>query len=254
MIRFDGVSKTFKPNSEFPIKAIQTLSFEIPKGQYLILMGSNGSGKSTLLNLISGEILPDEGLIFFENQPVQKKSENERARWISHIFQNPLSGTASELSILDNFRLASLRTQSKGLRFGITEKFKKKVQEKVSLLNLGLENKLTQSMGSLSGGQRQALTLVMAIMDEPKILLMDEPTAALDIKSAGIVLNMAEKIIREYGLTAIMITHNLKEGIRYGDRIIQIRDGKIQRDLLKKEYPNLEIQDLYNWMEVDQSN
>jgi putative ABC transport system ATP-binding protein len=158
-------------------------------------------------------------------------------------------GTAPELTIVENFRLASLRTQSKKLSIGMDEKFKRKVRDKICLLNLGLENKLEQPLGTLSGGQRQALTLIMAVMDNVKILLMDEPAAALDPKTSELLMQLAEKIIREFNLTAILITHSMKDAIAYGDRIILMNEGKISKDIGKEEKSSLTLPQLYSWFE-----
>jgi putative ABC transport system ATP-binding protein len=173
----------------------------------------------------------------------------ERSKWIARIFQNPLMGTAPDLSIIDNFRLASMRTKSKKLILGITNKFRSEVQEKIRLLNMGLENKLDSAVGSLSGGQRQALTLSMAIMDEAKILLMDEPTAALDPKSSELLMDNAVKFISLFGFTTIFITHHLKDAHRFGNRIIQMHAGKIIRDIQHLEKEKLQLNDLYGWFD-----
>ncbi len=251
MIQFLKVSKTFNPSTISEVKAVKDISLTISKGEFLILIGSNGSGKSSFLNLISGEIIADEGQIFVDKVEITQDPEYRRSRWIAHIFQDPSSGTATELSILDNFRLATIRSQQKGIKFGLTEKFKNKVCEKLEILGMGLENKLNQPMGTLSGGQRQALTLLMATMDEAKVLLLDEPTAALDVKSSKIIMNTAQKIIRELNLTAILITHNLKDVIQYGDRIIQMSQGEIIKDILKVNSPELKLAEIYSWMDKD---
>ncbi|HNP99866.1 MAG TPA: ATP-binding cassette domain-containing protein, partial [Bacteroidia bacterium] len=161
--------------------------------------------------------------------------------------QNPLSGTAPELSIEENFRLATIRTQPKGFRIGNNDAFRKTVRERIASLNLGLESKLNQPMGSLSGGQRQALTLLMATMDDSKILLMDEPTAALDPATSKLILDIAEKMVQEMGLTAILITHQMKDVIRYGNRLIQLKEGKVIRDFPKIQKQEIQLNELINW-------
>jgi putative ABC transport system ATP-binding protein len=175
--------------------------------------------------------------------------EHQRSKWVERVFQNPFNGTAPDLTILDNFRLAALRTQQKKLTVGINTAFKKKVQEKIELLGMGLENKINQPIGSLSGGQRQALTLLMSVMDHTDILLLDEPTAALDPKSAQIVLNLADKLIKEFGLTALLVTHNLKDAQQYGNRLVQMREGKIERDISSEAKEKLQLQNMYGWFE-----
>jgi len=251
MIRIENASKTYFANTTHSIKALDHCSVQLEKEEFTLLIGSNGSGKSSLLNLIGGSFKPDLGKVWLENKDITQVPEYQRSKWVARIFQNPLWGTAPDLSILDNFRLASLRTHKKGLYFGVQEGFRKKVQEKISILGMGLENKLDQQMGSLSGGQRQALTLVMAIMDDAKILLMDEPTAALDVKSAFKVMETADKIIREYKLTALLVTHNLRDGVHYGDRILQMREGKIIRDIHKDNQTRISLTDIYSWMEQE---
>jgi putative ABC transport system ATP-binding protein len=213
----------------------------------VVIVGSNGSGKTTLLNLIAGSILPSSGDIELDGNDVTKLAEYRRSEWIARVFQNPLSGTAPDLSILDNFRLAAIRTKSKGLSIGINDNFKKSVREKISSLGMGLENKIEQPMGTLSGGQRQALTLLMSVMDTCKILLLDEPTAALDPRSADIVMKTADKLITDFDLTAILVTHNLKDAFTYGNRIIQMAEGKILKDLNSKDKSALKQNDLFDW-------
>jgi putative ABC transport system ATP-binding protein len=194
-------------------------------------VGANGSGKTTLLNIIEGSQIPTSGTIEINGHDVTPLPEYKRSRWVARVFQNPNNGTAPDLTILDNFRLASLRTQRKNLSVGINEAFKKKVREKISGLGMGLENKIDQLMGNLSGGQRQALTLLMSVMDDTEILLLDEPTAALDPKSALIVMNLADKLHQDLGITIVLITHNIKDALVYGNRLIQLQEGRIAHDL-----------------------
>jgi putative ABC transport system ATP-binding protein len=247
MIDLLHVFKTFHSGDANQIKALDEISLHIKPEEFLVIVGANGSGKSTLLNAIAGNITLDKGQIHIENKEVTKLKEYERSVCVSRIFQNPFSGTAPDLSIIDNFRLAALRTQSKKITNGINSAFKKKVQEKISFLNMGLENKTDQLMGTLSGGQRQALTLMMAVMDTSKILLLDEPTAALDPKSSQLLMEKASAIISEYKLTAVLITHALKEAHLYGNRIIQMQEGKIIRDLNKAEKESLSLHSLIEW-------
>jgi putative ABC transport system ATP-binding protein len=247
MIQFKSVSKIFNEGKANEVKALQNINLEVSAEEFVILVGANGSGKSTLMNALSGSFRIDSGSIFIENQSLNSLADYQRSKWIARIFQNPLSGTAPELSILDNFRLASLRTKPKGFRVGISNSFKKEVQEKIALLEMGLENKLQQEVGTLSGGQRQALTLVMAIMDEAKIFLMDEPSAALDPKSAKNLMRKAQQIIQEFKLTCLLVTHDLKDAHQYGNRIIQMREGKIIKDLDQTQKQALQINDLFAW-------
>jgi putative ABC transport system ATP-binding protein len=247
MIKLSNVTKVFNRGQANEVKAITNLNLTIAAQDYLVIVGSNGSGKSTLLNLIAGSALPSTGNIYIDNNLVTRLPDHKRSRWIARVFQNPLSGTAPDLSILDNFRLAALRTKSKGLTIGTNDAFKKQVQDKIALLNMGLENKLQQSMGTLSGGQRQALTLLMSVMDDCKILLLDEPTAALDPRSAALVMQTADNLIKQFKLTAILITHNLKDAHTHGNRLIQMAEGTIIQDYARENKFNLTQNDLFSW-------
>lgn len=247
MIEFNHVYKSFNVGRPNEIAALRDINLHIEASEFLVLVGSNGSGKSTLLNLIAGNIFPTSGNIKIAGQNVNKLPEYKRSKWLARVFQNPLLGTAPELSIVENFRLASLRTSSKSLKIGLNANFKEEISDRIAVLGLGLENKLQQAMGSLSGGQRQALSLLMAVMADIQILLLDEPTAALDPRSATIVLETADKLIKDYSITAIMVTHNLKDAYQYGSRIIQLHDGKIKRDISKDQKELLSYVDMYEW-------
>ncbi|MEO8416588.1 MAG: ATP-binding cassette domain-containing protein, partial [Ginsengibacter sp.] len=216
MISLNNISRIFNKGKENEVRALQDVSLKINDGEFVIIIGANGSGKSTLLNIIQGAELPNSGTIEINGTDVTKLQEYKRSRWVARIFQNPNNGTAPDLTILDNFRLAALRSHSKKLIVGLNAAFKQKVHDTIAQLGMGLENKINQPMGSLSGGQRQALTLLMSVMDEGDVLLMDEPTAALDPKSSQVVLNLADKLHRERGKTTVFITHNLKDAHQYG--------------------------------------
>jgi putative ABC transport system ATP-binding protein len=247
MIRITSLHKTFNKGKPNQVKAVNGIDLHITAGEYVIIVGSNGSGKSTLLNLIAGSILPTGGKIIIDGTDVTKLADHQRSKWIARVFQNPLSGTAPDLSILDNFRLAALRTKTKGFGVGVTDAFKQEIKEKIALLNMGLENKTDQLMGALSGGQRQALTLLMSVMDDGKILLLDEPSAALDPRSAQAVMQTADKLVKDFRLTAILVTHNLKDAFTYGNRIIQMSEGAILHDLSAEKKAALSQNDLFNW-------
>jgi len=249
MIRLENISKIYNPGTAAAVIALKDVSLIIKNKEFVTLIGVNGSGKSTLLNLLAGTNKPDSGKIFISEEEVNDLPEHRRCRWIARVFQNPLAGTASELSILENFRLASIRTKSKSLKTGTDAAFRNLVKEKISYLGLGLENKIEQPMGTLSGGQRQALTLIMAIMDDAEILLLDEPTAALDPRTAGLIMQIADDLISKFQLTAILVTHNLKDAVNYGTRIIQMNDAMIARDVLKSEKPGLSINNVYDWFD-----
>ena len=249
MISLSGISKTFNKGNANEVSILNNFNLEVNKGDFIILVGSNGSGKSTVLNVIAGTVSQDSGSVYLDNKEISNYKDYRRSKWIARIFQDPLAGTAPELTILENFRLASLRTKQKSFKIGTGGKFRNEVKEKVSLLNLGLENKVDQLMGDLSGGQRQSLALLMAIADDTKLLLLDEPTAALDPKTSELVMKLAEKVIKEFGLTALLVTHQMKDVIEYGNRIIQVKEGRIIRDFIKDEKTFLNISDIYKWFD-----
>ena len=247
MIDIKNIYKTFNKGKPNQVDAVNGIDLNINTGEFVVIIGSNGSGKTTLLNLISGSVLPTSGTVSIDGNDVTNMPDYRRSQWIARVFQNPLSGTASDLSILDNFRLAAIRTKSKSLSIGVNESFKKQVKEKIATLGMGLENKIDQPMGTLSGGQRQALTLLMSIMDNCQVLLLDEPTAALDPRSAEVIMKTADKLISDFKLTAILITHNLKDAYKYGDRIILMGEGKVVKDLDAKHKAALKQNDLFDW-------
>jgi putative ABC transport system ATP-binding protein len=249
MISLVNISKVFNKGEVNEVTALKNISLTINKEDYVVIVGANGSGKTTLLNIVSGAERSSSGKVMINGEDATRFAEYKRSKWIARVFQNPYTGTASDLTILDNFRLAALRTQSKKLSIGINGVFKKKVQDMIAKLGMGLENKIDQLMGSLSGGQRQALTMLMSVMDDAKILLLDEPTAALDPKSAASVLELANQLIKEYHLTALCITHNLKDAHQYGTRLIQFKEGNIMRDLNEGQKSNTSLQDMFGWFE-----
>lgn len=247
MIKLQNIHKIFNPGKANAVNAVNGINMEIKPGEFVVIVGANGSGKTTLLDMISGSVFPTSGSIEVDGQNVTRLPDYRRSRWIARVFQNPVSGTASDLSILDNFRLAAIRTKTKGLSIGINDEFKKQVKEKISTLGMGLENKVDQQMGTLSGGQRQALTLLMSVMDSGKILLLDEPTAALDPRSADLIMRTADKLITDYQLTAILITHNLKDAFNYGNRLILMGEGVIVKDIEPTMKSALKQNDLFEW-------
>jgi putative ABC transport system ATP-binding protein len=247
MINITNIHKIFNPGKPNQVNAVNGIDLHINTGEFLVIVGANGSGKTTLLDMVAGSVFPTSGTIAIDDENVTKLHDYQRSKWIARVFQNPMSGTASDLSILDNFRLAAIRTKAKGLGIGVNEVFKNQVKEKISTLGLGLENKVDQQMGTLSGGQRQALTLLMSVMDSCKVLLLDEPTAALDPRSADVVMRTADELIKDYRLTAILITHNLKDAFTYGNRIILMGEGQIRKDLDTKNKQNLKQSDLFDW-------
>jgi len=247
MIDINNVCKIFNPGKPNQVNAVNGINLHIKKKEFLVIVGSNGSGKSTLLDMIAGSVLPTSGSIEIDGGIVTKLPDYKRSQWIARVFQNPASGTAADLSILDNFRLAAIRTKPKGLTIGINDTFKNQVREKIATLGMGLEDKIDQLMGTLSGGQRQALTLLMSVMDSCKVLLLDEPTAALDPRSAELVMRTADELIKDYQLTAILITHNLKDAYVYGNRVILMGEGQIIKDFDTESKAALKQNDLYDW-------
>jgi putative ABC transport system ATP-binding protein len=247
MIHIKNISKIYNKGNEDEVSALKDVSIEIPKGEFVVIIGTNGSGKSTMLNLLLGTTTPTHGNVIVNDNDITALPEYKRSKWISMVFQNPAHGTAPELSILENFRLASLRAGKKKLSIGINDEFRKTVEEKVASLGMGLEKKLEQPMGSLSGGQRQALTLLMGVMDKTDILLMDEPTAALDPKSSQVVMQLADKINKELGITIVLVTHSMKDALQYGNRLLMFHGGTILRDLTGKDKAELQLSSLQEW-------
>ena len=246
-LRLDQVTRYFNRGTAAEVLAIDGVSLEVKPKEFLVIIGSNGSGKTTLLNLMAGTIFPDGGNILINGTVVTSKHDYERSQWLARVFQDPLKGTAPDLTILDNFRLASLRTQRKGFHVGIDASFRALVKERISVLGLGLENKVDTLVGKLSGGQRQAITLLMASMDQPQILLLDEPTAALDPRSSEVVIHLADKLMREQALTAVLVTHNLRYALDYGSRLIFMDKGKIVQDYSGADKMNLSISNVQSW-------
>lgn len=247
MISLQHITKVFNKGMVNEVTALQDVSLQINKEEFVVMVGSNGSGKSTLLNMVAGSEICSEGTITINGVDATQLPDYRRSKWMARVFQNPFNGTAPDLTILDNFRLAALRAQSKKLTIGINAAFKKTVQDKIAVLGMGLENKIGQPMGSLSGGQRQALTLLMSTMDDTQILLLDEPTAALDPRSAQVILSLAASLVKQYRLTALFVTHNLKDAHQYGNRLVQMQEGKILRDITAAEKEKLQIATLFEW-------
>jgi putative ABC transport system ATP-binding protein len=247
MINITNIHKVFNSGQPNQVNAVNGINLHIKSEEFLVIVGANGSGKTTLLDLVAGSVFPTSGSISINNEDVTRLHDYRRSKWIARVFQNPVSGTASDLSIIDNFRLAAIRTRPKGLSIGINDTFKNQIKEKISTLGLGLENKIDQQMGTLSGGQRQALTLLMSVMDSCRVLLLDEPTAALDPRSAEVVMRTADELIKDYRLTSILITHNLKDAYNYGNRIILMGEGQIQKDLDANKKQVLKQSDLFDW-------
>jgi putative ABC transport system ATP-binding protein len=231
MLQIESLTKTFNPGTLDQKKAIAGIDLSVAKGEFLTIIGSNGAGKSTLLNLIAGTVLPDLGQIKINGQTVTQLPEYRRAYLIGRIFQDPLSGTAATMTIEENLGMAELRGRPRGLRRGVKRSRRPYYRKLLESLELGLEDRMKLPVSSLSGGQRQSLTLLMATLNPPKLLLLDEHTAALDPKTAQKVMRLTEKIINTHHLTAMMVTHNMKQAIRYGRRMVMLHEGRIVFDV-----------------------
>lgn len=245
MLKIQNISKTFNPGTVNAKAALSDLSLHLDPGDFVTIIGSNGAGKSTLFNAIAGSFYVDDGSIALDGKDITFLPEHKRSRSIGRLFQDPLRGTAPSMTIEENLALAYLRTTEGASPFSrISKKDKAEFQEKLSLLNMGLEDRMKQPVGLLSGGQRQALTLLMATMVTPKLLLLDEHTAALDPKTAAKVLDATDRIVGQDNLTTLMITHNMKDAIAHGNRLIMMYEGNIIYDVSGEEKKNLKVSDL----------
>lgn len=244
MLEIKNVHKTFNPGTINEKKALNGLDLVLNEGDFVTVIGGNGAGKSTMLNMVAGVYPVDCGNIIIDGVDVTKLPEHKRAKYIGRVFQDPMTGTAASMQIAENLALASRRGQRRGLGAGLKHKEKEEYRELLKSLDLGLEDRLTSKVGLLSGGQRQAITLLMATLKKPKLLLLDEHTAALDPKTAKKVLDLTEKIVEENNLTTIMITHNMKDAIAIGNRLIMMNDGKIIYDVAGEEKKSLTTADL----------
>ncbi len=231
MVRLEGLRKVFKKGTIDEKTAMDGLNLHIEEGDFVTVIGSNGAGKTTMLNLISGTYAPDEGEIYIDGTNVTQLPEHRRAKYLGRIFQDPLMGTASSMTIEENLAMADLRGQRRGLGWGVKKARREHYRETLKMLDLGLENRLKDSVSLLSGGQRQSLTLLMATLSMPKLLLLDEHTAALDPKTADLVMNLTEKIVAENRLTTIMVTHNMNQAIKYGNVMIMLHEGRLKFDV-----------------------
>ncbi len=244
MLEIRHISKTFNPGTVNEKQALNGLSLTLKDGDFVTVIGGNGAGKSTLLNAIAGVWLVDEGQILIDGKDVTRLPEYKRAAFLGRVFQDPMNGTAATMGIEENLALAFRRGGKRGLRQGINNSERKLYRDLLAGLGLGLENRLTSKVGLLSGGQRQALTLLMATLKKPKLLLLDEHTAALDPKTAAKVLETTESIVNRDHLTTLMITHNMRDAIQIGNRLIMMNNGQIIYDVEGEEKRNLTVEDL----------
>ena len=244
MLEIQNIHKTFNPGTINEKVALNGVNLNLNPGDFVTIIGGNGAGKSTTLNAIAGVWSVDEGKIIIDGVDITKLSEHKRALYLGRVFQDPMTGTAATMSIEENMAIAARRGERRGLGWGITKKERERYKEALKELDLGLEDRLSSKVGLLSGGQRQAITLLMASLKKPKLLLLDEHTAALDPKTAAKVLDISDKIIQEHQLTAMMVTHNMKDAIAHGNRLIMMHEGKIIYDVSGEEKKNLKVADL----------
>ena len=249
MLLLQNIHKTFNLGTVNEKKALNGVELHLNAKDFVTVIGGNGAGKSTMLNMIAGVYPIDEGRIVLNGRDMTKQPEYVRAKYLSRVFQDPMMGTASNMQIDENLALAHRRGKKRGLSWGITKEEHDLFREKLKILGLGLEDRMTSKVGLLSGGQRQALTLLMATLIKPELLPLDEHTAALDPKTAANVLSVTETIIREEQLTAIMVTHNMKDAIRFGNRLIMMHEGQIIYDVAGEEKKRLDVNDLLDKFE-----
>jgi len=244
MLEIKNVYKTFNAGTVNEKVALRDLNLTINDGDFITVIGGNGAGKSTMLNIISGKYTADMGTVTLDGINLTKMPEHKRAKYLGRVFQDPMMGTAADMWIEENLALALRRGQRRGIKWGISQKERELFREKLATLDLGLETRLSSKVGLLSGGQRQAVTLLMATLKQPKLLLLDEHTAALDPKTAAKVLHLSQEIVEENRLTTLMITHNMKDAITYGNRLIMMDEGHIVLDISGEEKKNLTVADL----------
>ena len=244
MLELKNIYKTFNPGSVNEKRALNGVNLTLEEGDFVTIIGGNGAGKSTMLNAIAGTWPLDSGSVVIDGVDITKLPEHKRAIYLGRVFQDPMNGIAADMEIEENLAIAKRRGQKRTLRWGITKEERTEYVELLKMLDLGLETRMRTKVGLLSGGQRQALTLLMATLKKPKLLLLDEHTAALDPKTAAKVLELSDKIIAENNLTALMVTHNMKDALAHGNRLIMMWDGQIILDIKGEEKKNLTVDDL----------
>lgn len=249
MLKIDNIRKTFNPGTINEKVALDGVNLSLEEGDFVTVIGGNGAGKSTTLNAIAGVWPVDSGKIYIGGDDVTRLSEYKRAKYLGRVFQDPMTGTATTMSIEENMAIAARRGAGRGLSWGITKKERDAYREMLATLNLGLEDRLSSKVGLLSGGQRQAITLLMSAIKKPKLLLLDEHTAALDPKTAAKVLEISDRIIAENHLTAMMVTHNMKDAIAHGNRLIMMHEGKVILNIAGEEKQKLTVEDLLHQFE-----
>ena len=244
MLELKNVKKTFNKGTINEKKALTGVNLKMEPGDFVTVIGGNGAGKSTILNMIAGVYPIDSGAVIIDGKNVTRQPDYKRASYLGRVFQDPMMGTAADMEIEENLAMAYRRGKRRGLKWGVTRAEKEIYHETLKMLDLGLEERMTSKVGLLSGGQRQALTLLMATLQQPKVLLLDEHTAALDPKTAAKVLQLTEELVDKNHLTTLMITHNMKDAIRLGNRLIMMHEGNIIYDVKGEEKKNLRVSDL----------
>ena len=244
MLKLTDVYKTFNPGTVNEKKALCGVNLTLNDGDFVTVIGGNGAGKSTVLNAIAGVWGIDAGSIVIDGTDITRLGEHQRAKYIGRVFQDPMTGTAANMEIQENLAIAARRGKPRTLKWGITKAERAEYRKMLTGLGLGLEDRMTAKVGLLSGGQRQALTLLMATLKRPKLLLLDEHTAALDPKTAAKVMELTDRIVREGQLTTLMITHNMRDAIQYGNRLIMLHDGHVILDIAGEEKKKLTVPDL----------
>ncbi len=244
MLNISHVSKTFNPGTVTEKQALRDLNLHLEPEDFVTIIGGNGAGKSTMLNMVAGVYPIDCGTIYLDGVNISRRPEYKRASLLGRVFQDPMMGTAAGMQIEENMALAHRRGRRRGLKWGVTKQEKEIFHEELKRLGLGLEERMTAKVGLLSGGQRQALTLLMATLQKPKLLLLDEHTAALDPRTAKKVLSLTEEMVAEARLTALMVTHNMKDALRLGNRLIMMHEGQIIYDVRGEEKKKLKVEDL----------
>lgn len=257
LLELSGINTCFNPGTPDEMTLFSDFSLSVPEGQFVSVVGSNGSGKTTLLNLVCGTMKPDSGKIVFEGRNITAMSAVRRASWIGRVFQDPKAGTCAHLTILENLALADNKGRAYGLGSGVSKSRRGHYQKLLSLCGMGLENRLDAQVGTLSGGQRQALALVIATMSDIRLLILDEHTAALDPKSSETIMLLTDELIRKRGITTVMVTHNLRYAVAYGDRLLMMHQGKCVVDKEGGEKRNLAVDDLldvFNGISIESGN
>ncbi len=244
MLTLKGITKIFNQGTQDEKRALDDFCLEVADSDFITIIGSNGAGKTTLLNVIAGTVEPDEGQLIVGGRDVTRWPDYKMARFISRVFQSPTMGTAGEMTIEENLSMAELRGKKRGLKWGVTGDKRSRYRDILKVLDLGLEDRLKQSVGMLSGGQRQSLTLLMTTLALPRVLLLDEHTAALDPRTAAKVMELTDSMVRENRLTTLMVTHNMNQALKYGNRMVMLHQGKIQLDIQGQEKKKMSMAEI----------